>query len=315
MSYSHKKVEKLVNDTQNYVNDSRFLNTGLTKFPTLPDTPIVISEPLNAFIQEIKAQHRNVKFGVDSDCATNHSTTGRMKMEAWVYFAGDEYAVAKIGHGDYSLNREGERKFMVFARDITNDKFKPFRDQHNMAFAEKLPKAVKNFNANLRRYTVTDIAVMSLGDMRSNLASANYRANSNLRHKWHEVQSHNDLRTELLHLLESGHAFLSNTLRAALEQFIETREEDKHRNVLRNAYFVRVTTNDRDEQLFSLLFYPDIENNVRPNPTLRMFTYEQLCEAEPDVAARLASLSILERDKFVEGVGMRVDDTNFWVSV
>ena len=85
-------------------------------------------------------------------------TVPRDRNTSWVYRDGDLMAIGYIGYGDFATSVNGDNKFVVCARGITNMKYAEYGDQHNMRMALKMDTAMKHAKRYLVPYSLSECA-------------------------------------------------------------------------------------------------------------------------------------------------------------
>lgn len=311
MSYDHIRVDHIEKTTKN------ILQVLLDKISTVneSDPPLIkvdnisVTPELARFCAEIRKVNRHVKFGLSK--RVKHSFDG-MFRELHVYMDGHTYAMMKIGHADYSRSGGGTSKYMVNARMIQNDKFRDDSQQYSMAMAETIERAIRNVKKFMRPYSPVECAQMSFDEIRQRFTSVGHAVQGELSEAKGNVISSAHLRAELFHMLDVGYEFLSEEFRGNIatwrEKYIADREA---RNRALHVYYVNVRIH-REEMLCDVIEVLDANKRSRLGIDIPVTTYKM--EDLPEgVAGSLAALSMVEDDHYVDGVGLRVDSTTFWV--
>jgi len=311
MSYEHTRVDHIEKTSKNIltvlldqiatVNES---DPPLIRVDNIPVTP-----ELARFCAEIRKVNRHVKFGLSK--RIRHSMDG-MFSELHVYMDGHTYSMMKIGYGDYSRSGGGTSKFMVSARMIMNDKFRDDSQQYSMAMAETIERAIRNVKKFMRPYSPVECAGMSFDDIRQKFSSVGHDVSSDLSSAKGNVISSAHLRAELFHMLDVGYEFLSEEFRGHIATWREKHNADREaRNRALHVYYVNVRIH-REEMLCDVIEVLDANKRSRLGSDLPVTTYKM--EDLPEgVAGNLAALSMVGDDHYVDGVGLRVDSTTFWV--
>jgi hypothetical protein len=201
-------------------------------------------------------------------------------------------------------------KFMVESRTIKNEKYRDNRDEYHMALTDTLDRAVKNVSKHMRRYSPLEVAAISYEKVRSYLRSPGIKAGSKLYEAKCAVRDHSHLQTELIILLDSGYSFLSYELRNAVMELRDAQKEDTEaRDMAKPCYFiiVRLQNDDMMCDVVRLHSFEDIRQGTDSTVTYKM---EDLPE---ELAGRIAVLSMVEDDQYVDSVGLRVNSSTFWV--
>jgi len=313
MSYTHHRVDKLVAATKAIVdNYDQSLIAGMETIDGLVVVPELI-----AFCKEIRKFNPHARFGAGTRKRLDGNSVGRYE-EVFVYKSEHKYAMAKIGFADYlvSASKSKPPKYVIFAQSIRNDKYHVNRDQFYMVAADSLEKAVKNAKKYLRSYTTLECAEMSMKAVAAKFHNIGYAASRDERDARSEITSEARLlRTELFHMLDMGHPFLLPELR---EKVIKWRTAYKAEQAMGDrtlhAYYVNARAQG-EVMLFDVIEVLDVNKRTRPLSAaggIPVTTYKM--EDLPEkIAGGIATLSILGNGQYVDEVGMRIDDTSFWV--
>lgn len=258
----------------------------------------------------VNALHRSIpgiKVGVSLGCRTSLDMAYR---EAYLYFEGQQYALCKIGYGDYSVKRNSESGYMMSARSVKNGKYNESSKQYAILMSKDVEKAVRNVKKHLRPYTVYEMADMSnssalyyMSEQVSERRRAAYDA-------WGAVSSHDDLKAELLTLYETGYVFTSSALREKVGEWVAAAGTHKH-GLQHGRWMTFVQVFERHgEQHLNIMHVPNMASYAQ---TRQAPVTIKAAEAEEWIVGRLAVLSMADTNTYVEGVGFKVDMSTFWV--
>ena len=282
------------------------------------DPPIVtvdgipVKPELATYCAEIRKLNRHVKFGVGKRMKYDHRGGVNLMEELYAYMDGHTYALMKIGYADYSMRGNDTSKYMVYARMIRNDKFNPEREQYYMATAEGMARALKNINKYMRPYSPIECAEMSFDNVRSEFSSVVQSVSSKSYNARSGVTDSTHLRNELFHMLDVGYEFLSEEFRDKIAGWREVYREDQEakRRAL-HIYYVNVRIH-REEMVCDVIEVLDANKRSRLDAHMPVTTYK-MEELPESIAGNLAALSMVDNGHYVDGVGLRVDSTTFWV--
>jgi hypothetical protein len=315
MSYDHMRVDVIEKATKALLTrlegEISTVNADDPPVPMVDGIPVIA--PLFNFCAEIRKVNRHVKFGVGKRVKNNwgHSGPNRV-LELYVYMDGHTYAMMKIGYADYSIRLSDGSKYMVSARMIKNEKFSEDKDQYHMATAESIERAVKNVKKYMRPYAPIECASMSFESVRSKFSSVVQGVSSELYNAKNDILSSSHLRMELFHMLDVGYEFLSEEFRERIVLWRTKYQEDQEaRGRALHAYYVNVRIH-REEMVCDVIEVLDANKRHRLEPHMAVTTYK-MEELPEGVAGNLAALSMVEDDHYVDGVGLRVDSSTFWV--
>ena len=315
MSYTHARVDTIEKKTKALVtqlaSEVETVSEGDPPVPMVDGIPVVA--PLFNFCAEVRKINRHVKFGVGKHIKNSwgHSGPNRV-MELYVYMDGHTYTMMKVGYADYSTKGNGENKYMVYARMIKNEKFREDSDQYHMATAEGIERAVKNVKKYLRPYSPTECAAMTYEDIRGRFSTVNSNVSGVMYDAKNDILASSHLRNELFHMIDVGYEFLAEDFKGMIVKWRDAyREEQVARARALHTYYVNVRIH-REEMVCDVIEVLDAHKKYRLDNNMAVTTYKM--EELPDyISGSLAALSMVEDDHYVDGVGLRVDSSTFWV--
>ena len=315
MSYNHKRVDEIERKTKallaGLAGDIGTVNAGDAPVPMVDGIPVMA--PLVNFCAEIRKTNRHVKFGISKGIKSSWGHGGPSRFsELFVYIEGHTYAMMKVGWADYTVRATHSNKYMVYARTIKNEKFSDNKEQYNMATADSVERAVKNVKKYMRPYSPTECAAMSFDSVRNNFSAVGSIVSSRLYEGRSGVYDSKHIRTELFHMLDVGYEFLSLEFRDQIVKWRETWQADQEaRGRALHAYYVNVRIH-REEMMCDVIEVLDANKRSRLDDNMPVTTYK-MEELPEHISGNLAALSMVEDDHYVDGVGLRVDSTTFWV--
>jgi hypothetical protein len=243
--------------------------------------------------------------------------------EAWVYREGDTYAMGKISYKSITDSGLSERTYNVFSPNILNGKYSHGARQHASS-SVNLAKAVKNASKYLRPVSMKNLIHMSNRGARVKVEAAIDEASKRVKATARDLTDYlfttsasprdNKLQRELKHMVDAGYEFLDaefgEQLKAtfvALDELKQSRETNTNCFTIVDAF--KSTTG---KQMFRLVrdqelswFTPDIDPS-------QIETYEQ-SDLPEDIEGKLAVLSMVADDTYVEGVGYRAAPTLYYI--
>jgi len=319
MTFSHMKVAK-VQGSHAHAREQ------YEDFP-LPKCNVQFVEgvPVHALLGKlcdgVRAMHRNIRFALHRNGKTQWVDGQPVEGEIWAYFDGDEYATMRLGYADYSV-QSGGNKYAVYSRTISNDEFNEGREQYHMAMADSLERALKNVKKHMRRYAPSEIALMSVADFQNKLRQPAWQASSEYNSAYEAVikngSFHNEMRSLVLNNYQFNDPVFGGLVKDMLAKLDEqmTRQYEAH-----HGYYVQVREYlgeqvfDVIAVLFDVIAVLDVKKATARTEVGAHRTYkaEELDDVDENLASRLAALSMLENDAFVEGLGHKVSPTSYWV--
>jgi hypothetical protein len=302
MGYKHIRVDAVEKLTKALLSRlSEAIETvNESDLPVRKVDGIPVSIELANFCAEIRKVNRHVKFG-----AARNS-----QHELHVYMDGQTYTMMKIGHSDYS--KSSDRKYMVYARMIKNEKFRNDNDRYHMATAESIDRAMKNVKKYMRPYSPGECAEMTFDVVRGKFSSVVSSVSSDSLNAKSDIISSAHLRNELFHMVDVGYEFLSEEFKGMIVKWRDKyREDQASRGRALHVYYVNVRIH-REEMVCDVIEVLDAQKRSHVDPYAAVITYK-MEELPEGIAGNLAALSMVEDSHYVDGVGLRVDSATFWV--
>jgi hypothetical protein len=283
-----------------------------------------VCQELNAYLEAILKAMPKLKFAPYEYTHVNESvfdesgtyqTTKSFRIARSFLLYMDEYPfeLGRASYGDHSVSGDGDPTYAVYSRRINNAKYATHRDQHFMIMASDMSKAVKNIRKYVTRYTTKELARALFEPFYNNVGRSLQKAQGNVGDAIKTVK-YNDvaLVTELRHLIKSGVQFvtpefieLANKLPALTEELV-TQKQRKPDGV-----FVAFKSVG-DEMYVEMCVAHNARGSYLPTLSEDVATCK-VAELPPEIAGNIAVLNILENDNYVDGVGVKIDATHFWL--
>ena len=275
---------------------------------------VPVSKQLALFCQAIRASHRTIKFAVANRPKIEYTHGVSVISEIWAYFPGDQYCPVRLGWGDYSVNTRTSNKYCVYSRHIKNEKYGDDKEQYHMSLADSVERAMKNFKKFLRPYTPADVALMSIANFQSKLGAPAWQASSAYNEAYEAVCKHGSFHNELRSLVLNDYQFNDPAFGGLVKDMLTKLDEQMTKQYeAHHGYYVQVREY-MGNQVFDVIAVLDVKKaSSRHVGAHRTYTGEQLAEFDENLPSRLAALSMLENDAFVEGLGHKVSPTAYWV--
>ena len=314
MEYQHTRVDNVERHTkrrlEKLAQEVVTVNAGDPPIDMVDGIPVV--PHLAKFCAEIRKVNRHVKFGVASRTTWNWQGRVQLAMDMHVYMDGQAYTMARVGYGDYSIRASGGHKYMVYARMIANEKFRESNEQYHMATAETIERAIKNVKKYLRAYSPIECASMTYMSVRDKFAQVGMQASQAANTAKYDALEERQLRAELFHMVNAGYEFLSQDFRTKIVEWRDkVNEEQAARGRALHAYYVNVRLY-HEEMICDVIEVLDANKHFKIAPDAAVVTHK-MEDLPENIAGSLAALSMVEDGHFVDGVGLRVDSTTFWV--
>ncbi len=316
MAHNHKEYIKLVSELPNDFSSELTIEKRTSE--------------LHEFMRQVKRGMRGVKFAP------------RTTESMWVFYPNDLYALGWIAFADYRESGDMGDCYVVGSRNITNDKYAIYNDQHRMKMSSNLGVAVKNALKHLRPWSIAEIALSVHSSTKTAIDHAKRRLNEPLfdLHKkifdeatYTVAQCHilASYKQELLAFAERDADFVDQNLKSNLLEFIKVRKEVEELNdpddmsrgdtKYRVNIFVYVHEDTHGRQRVSTI--PCVLSNRRADShsfiTSEVHTYFSESEVPEDIMSKLAVLQLNQRTpegdlNYVVNVGVNHGNGCFHVS-
>ena len=230
-----------------------------------------------------------------------------------VYLERSPYYIGKLAWNKY------ENKYAVESRNITNNKYSTYNDDHHRVMTGSLKKAVKNAKTYLRAASTEDIMHINLQSARNKFSNTSNNARRDMIAAQSQVlgasigvlKDHAELTLiqELKSLVKQGHVFNSATFAANFNTFCEKETELEQALAEETSPTFVYSHSPFGEHVFDVIQGGEYSSDSTP-----MVQYNK--DTLPEyIIGKLAVLQIVEDDNYVEGVGYRVDGSKFYLQL
>jgi hypothetical protein len=246
---------------------------------------------------------------------------------SWVYTPDDYYAMGMIGYGDFRSRQRGPRMYTVRARNIDNGKYSEGSIHRHMKMSASRHIAVKNARTHLRRYTPLEMLVATRAAVRLRADAAALEGRQFLRTLEKAAfgftlyaERTPPFLAELKYLLDSGYAFIDQTLAGNLRTYFKgVAELDASKGSARDFMFVHVSTYcgaPRIDLLGASSGGDSVINSYHSTPPdMQTYYGSEIAEhVSEDVMGKIAMLNMLEDNAYVAGVGYKVLEGIYYVA-
>ena len=265
---------------------------------------------LQEFMAEVRKAFRGIMF-------TPHDKDVR---KVYLHMPNEPYAMGFIAYGDYQTEVKADQSsYIVSSRHIRNMKYADYNDQHYMSMSINLDTAVRNAKKYFRPLTTKDMALDKEHDMLQKAKDTESRASNTRSNALSDLlaKSNRTLNIEYNPMLEYmrtlvkvGHEFTDKELESNLLNYFKLEQEHealKSKGV--KVSYVRIYEK-YGEQFFDVV--PINEKNIG-SITETVVSYKH-ADVPQDVLGKVAVLSMVENNHWVDDVGYRVDATMFYVT-
>lgn len=237
---------------------------------------------------------------------------------AWVCHKRDPLTLGYVGYADYS----GGHKYGVFARSIENGRFSSGSEYRYLLASADTKVALRNARTHLRVHNMDEVAAATFQPLKAELSSLNSEY-SNLRSRGEAVFRSEAFKFEIRHLLENQHTFLNPTVEADLRVYFNALDaENKVRQVERVLYCACIKEDWRGQ----VLNLKRMDNttaskiwSLRPDSTSPSSEHV-VSEIQPDTMehaalGRVGVLNMVQPNKYLDGVGMKLAESVYYVEL
>jgi len=231
---------------------------------------------------------------------------------AIVYRPGEIHALGEIGYKNTKTKGAAEMVYYVAARGITNAKYRSSSWQHHIVSSKVLKTAVAAAATHLKPYTCEESASETVELARSLVAATRSAKLVPARMAYKDfigATAYSDsFQTDLITELR-GHTFALSSLNEASAKFYACLDEweDGEKAVKNGMYYVGLIDNGGQQIV-------DTAHATFGYPMAITCYSRGFYDEAPDwVKGRVAVLSMVEPNTYVQGVGLRIDDRIFYV--
>ena len=298
MSYKHKLLSEIKFDTPERKKEA---SNNLASNLDLQD-----------FMKCIRKAFRGIMF-------TPHNEDMR---KVYVHMPNEPYVMGWIAYGDFQTEVKAEQSsYIVSSKYILNMKYAEHNDQYSMAMSINLDTAVRNAKKYFRPISTRDMALHKEGDMRLKASNTESRASNAKNNAQSDLLARSNRQTNIEHnpmleymrtLVKVGHEFTNKQLESDLLNYFKL--EDEHKVLLDkgiNVNYVRIYEK-YGEQFFDVV--PITKDPKVYGSTVETVVSYKHADVPQDVLGKVAVLSMVENNHWVDDVGYRVDTTMFYVT-
>ena len=257
---------------------------------------------LHEYVKELLAYSPGLKFAYKHD------------NELWVYLEDNPYVLGYIGWADYQEWVSGEKKYMVASRNICNEKYASYNDQHSMHTSINLKTILSKAKKAMRPINPIEIAEMEVRSIEDKFKRGISDKRNIADNLWSKIRYGDDvLQIEFRNILKSDYKFVQPELKHKLQECFKAMDVSKEANAKTlHVHFVRAYDKYGDGELhFEVI---DV-NNLQTNTPQVVKEIKRYTEAEmpEDILGKVSVLNITDVDEYVEDVGYNTGDGMFYV--
>jgi hypothetical protein len=234
--------------------------------------------------------------------------------ELWVYLEDNPYVLGYIGWADYQEWVSGEKKYMVASRNICNEKYASYNDQHSMHTSINLKTILSKAKKAMRPINPIEIAEMEVRSIEDKFKRGINDKRNIADNLWSKIRYNDDvLQREFRNILKSDYKFAQPELKHQLQECfkaIDVSKEAKAKTL--HVHFVRAYDKYGDGELhFEVIDVNNLQSNT-PQVVKEIKRYTE-AEMPEDILGKVSVLNITDVDEYVEDVGYNTGDGMFYV--
>jgi hypothetical protein len=294
-------------------------DTNTTDYPFWVDGIPVVKGLLD-FCLELRKKYPQVKYHANHELnrIIRIGNTPPAYSDVTVYVDNCEVILGYVGYGTtYGVELRADNMYVVTSRHIANNKYSEHRDQHHRMFTADITKAVKTARSALLPYSAKELLAISVEQYKNTLNNNEHKYESAQRDLLRPLTYSDEIAAELVHLVRQGVQFTTPKFIAAAAEFTRVHDAVKQaKQRLGDSYFVSL-------RMVGDVPYADI-CEVDKVKTLPYGMYNKVATPEnmksipasdlpEDIQGKVAVLSILNNDQYVESVGYKVSPRMFWL--
>lgn len=239
-------------------------------------------------------------------------------QEAYVCHARSPFTLGFVGRADVF----GDKKYTVHARGIDNGRFARGSMYRSMVASGELNVAVRNAKKFLTPHSAQEMAAAKAGEVASLMRSA-CGQHSTTRMAMGRVFNSDALKEELRRLIEADYVFVDAPVHNTLHKYFEAeRLEKAAANASRKMVFVHVG-HDWRGQVMEVVLMAGADGSafysfaVSSNAPAQQYV---VADVQPDtveylIAGRISVLSMVPVKTYVDGVGVKMEESVYYVEV
>jgi hypothetical protein len=245
---------------------------------------------------------------------------------AYVYRKGDTHALGKLGYGDMLKNAHGANQYGVNSRRIENKKYRDDSDYYFTAASKTMKVAVATACTHLVPLSVQEAMyhsrqhfVNKSGEALQHVSTASTESyDKTVRDNSYGTREaiNSRLMKELRILLETGYSFTDPTLSDELREMFAHQTAYNELSTIQKKplYFVRVTESFGQTVGDVALVDWSKYRYAREHDARGTLMHAPVEHLPQFILGGIAVLSMVEPNQYVAGVGMRVDDRQFFIA-
>ena len=233
--------------------------------------------------------------------------------ELWVYLDNDPYVLGYIGYGDYLVHVTGEHKYMVASRNIENEKYATYNDQHSMYTSVNLKTILTKARKAMRPINPIDIATMESRNIRDKFLREVSDKGNDVYNTWSKVFDKSLVEAEFRNMIKNGYEFVNKQYRSMVQELLDKIDIARSAKMEKlHVHFVRAYDKYGDGELhFEIIDINDLHRGS--GNVVKEIVRCRESEVPEDILGKISVLNITDVDEYVKDVGYNTGDGMFYV--
>lgn len=290
-----------------HVRVSKIIDRTVTVKEMLPTTPDFASEyqnhcsMLQNYAKALLSYSPGLKFA------------RKRSNELWVYLDNDPYVLGYIGYGDYLVHVTGEHKYMVASRNIENEKYATYNDQHSMYTSVNLKTILTKARKAMRPINPIDIATMESRNIQDKFKREVSDKSNDVYNTWSKVFDKSLVEAEFRNMIKNGYEFVNKKYRGMVQELLDKIDIDRSAKMEKlHVHFVRAYDKYGDGELhFEIIDINDLHKGS--GNVVKEIVRCRESEVPEDILGKISVLNITDVDEYVKDVGYNTGDGMFYV--
>ena len=233
--------------------------------------------------------------------------------ELWVYLDNDPYVLGYIGYGDYLVHVTGEHKYMVASRNIENEKYATYNDQHSMYTSVNLKTILTKARKAMRPINPIDIATMESRNIRDKFLREVSDKGNDVYNTWSKVFDKSLVEAEFRNMIKNGYEFVNKQYKDMIQELLGKFDIARSAKMLKLlVHFVSAYVKYGDGELhFEIIDINDLHRGS--GNVVKEIVRCRESEVPEDILGKISVLNITDVDEYVKDVGYNTGDGMFYV--
>jgi hypothetical protein len=276
---------------------------------------IVTTTQLMQLCDAVRAKMPDIKFGIADphNAVWLESANQHLVTDIWMYTEGDAYAPMRLSYRSHSRSSGGQWHYGVYSRTIVNNTFTLGHEKYHTNVCKAIPTAMKNVEEHYKPYAAQTLPRAALTSVQDNLRAVRTEKTRIAVQVRNKLAMHPAFVRCMESLVNQGVTFIDPVVEELVKQMIAAYEDARPTVTRVDGYHVYVKV-VAAVQYFVVTYVEGLEhathNDIHDNTPCVTYTVDSLPD---DIAGKVATLSLFPNIKFLEGVGKKLGEYEYWV--